>query len=82
MILSWYYLVCLFNIICLAISFCESVSSYLYAFSHTYNRGIVGGYYYSPMAGERLQANAMLLLRNLRLSYLHKAVQVDSSGWG
>ena len=34
MILSWHYLVCLSNIIRLAISFCESVSSYLYAFSH------------------------------------------------
>ena len=34
MILSRHYLVCLFNIIRLAISFCESVSSCLYAFSH------------------------------------------------
>ena len=36
MILSWHYLVCLSNIIRLAISFCESVSSYLYAFSHKF----------------------------------------------
>ena len=33
MILSRHYLVCLFNIIHLAISFCESMSSCLYAFS-------------------------------------------------
>ena len=31
MILNWHYLVCLFYIIRLAISFCESVSSYFYA---------------------------------------------------
>ena len=41
MILSRHYLVCLFNTICLAISFCESVSSCLYAFSHMYKSGII-----------------------------------------